>query len=344
MESSLDVDKTCVAARAVLKQMEEGNSPATPDNHSRSYCRFNVSSSEQPCRTMRPPSADDADGDVAEAEQHELNLGDVSAKVEAAIATLMSGIGAAGQDTRHFGAALDGLARDLTGNGGPAVLQKAVAGVLMETCRMLEKTKALEERLAESSDEVRALRERMESARREAMTDALTGIANRKALNASLRLAAREAARQSSELCLLMVDIDHFKRFNDTYGHALGDQVLRLVAKALVDNVKGRDLAARYGGEEFCIVLPNTRLADAMTVAEQLRLAVGRKKIIRKGSTEDYGSITMSIGVARLSVGESVAQLIQRADSALYFAKRNGRNRVASEDELPEASPKTVPG
>ena len=134
-----------------------------------------------------------------------------------------------------------------------------------------------------------------------------------------------------------MMDIDHFKRFNDTFGHQAGDGVLRLVAAAMKANVKGRDLVARYGGEEFSAVLPATALSNALTVAEQIRQAVMAKELIKKSSGESLGNVTLSIGAATLEDGEDAEQLISRADRYLYSAKRGGRNRVMAEDDQDHA-------
>jgi diguanylate cyclase len=127
-----------------------------------------------------------------------------------------------------------------------------------------------------------------------------------------------------------MLDIDHFKSFNDNFGHQVGDQVLRLVARTLTDGIKGRDIAARYGGEEFVILLPETNLAHAMILAESLRKSLAAKEVINRASGEFLGRITMSIGVAQYYSSEDVNELIERVDSALYTAKHNGRNQVAA--------------
>jgi diguanylate cyclase len=129
-----------------------------------------------------------------------------------------------------------------------------------------------------------------------------------------------------------MVDIDHFKQFNDAHGHQMGDQVLRLIGSTLTLSVKGQDTPARYGGEEFAIILPRTRLDDAVTLAEQIRKTVATKRVTKKNTGEALGKITLSLGVAMLRAQEPLGDLIMRADEALYAAKRGGRNRVVSEE------------
>ena len=178
--------------------------------------------------------------------------------------------------------------------------------------------------------EIDGLRRDLQAAWSEARTDGLTGLANRKHFDQALRLAAAQALEQGIAACLLLADIDHFKQFNDVYGHALGDQVLRLVASLLRHNVKGQDLVARYGGEEFAVILPATRLADAATLADRLRELVASRRVQLKDRGQTLGRVTLSIGVAEFRPGERCADWIARADGALYQAKREGRNRVVA--------------
>jgi len=163
------------------------------------------------------------------------------------------------------------------------------------------------------------------------MTDALTGIPNRKLFDIKLRREATEAAETGDALSLLMIDVDYFKKFNDTYGHIVGDQVLRLLGAVLTSCVKGRDTAARYGGEEFAIILPDTNLDGARTVGEEICAQVGEKKVLNKKTGEDFGRLTISVGVGTFKNGEPLVELIARADGALYQAKQQGRNRVVTE-------------
>jgi len=199
-------------------------------------------------------------------------------------------------------------------------------------------TRNLQEKLDTSSEQISQLKQDLEDMRLEAMTDALTAIPNRKLFDIQLRQSANDAAKDGEELCLLMVDIDHFKKFNDTYGHQVGDQVLKLLGSTLTACIKGQDTAARYGGEEFAVILPNTSLKDALTVAENIRRAVGTKKVVNRTTGENLGTITVSIGAGRFEHGEPVSQLISRADEAMYMAKRDGRDRVVSQDQVRDAA------
>jgi len=162
------------------------------------------------------------------------------------------------------------------------------------------------------------------------LTDGLTGLHNRKAFDKQIRDWVEDASITGNNLCLLMLDIDHFKHFNDTYGHQTGDQVLRLVARTLTDGIKGRDFASRFGGEEFALLFQETPLSAAIRVADSLRHAVEGKEVVNRNSHKSLGRITLSGGVAQYIKGESLAKFIERADDALYAAKNSGRNSVKS--------------
>ena len=145
--------------------------------------------------------------------------------------------------------------------------------------------------------------------------------------------AIAEALETNEAMSLMLTDIDHFKTFNDNFGHLTGDQVLRLVAMSVKHNVKGKDTTARYGGEEFAVILPNTILRAAVTVAEHIRRAVMAKELMKRSTGEHLGRMTISIGVATLRKGDTGQSLIERADTCLYAAKRHGRNRVICETD-----------
>lgn len=203
---------------------------------------------------------------------------------------------------------------------------------LDEVYRQTRSTEDAQRQLSEQMglifQEVEALRQELEQVKEESMTDALTGISNRRAFDATLEHAVLDARENQHPLTLLLVDIDHFKQFNDTYGHLVGDKVLRFVAATLKRNVKGKDTAARFGGEEFAVILPDTDLKGAEAVAEQIRTAISSGKLKDSSSGESYGTITTSIGVAQFKLSDLPGDLLLRADRALYLAKSKGRNRV----------------
>lgn len=209
-------------------------------------------------------------------------------------------------------------------------LKEILNSMMTDTESMIAQNHRLEEQLDKSSEVMDALQRDLENVRKEALTDGLTGLANRKAFDSEIKRIAHEAEEDSATFSLLMVDIDHFKSFNDNFGHQIGDQVLRLVARTLTDGVKGRDVAARYGGEEFAIILPDTPLHAGVIVGEALRKAVATKDVINRNTGEKLSRITMSVGVAEYNDGEDTVELIERADAALYTAKHNGRNQVAA--------------
>jgi diguanylate cyclase len=200
--------------------------------------------------------------------------------------------------------------------------------VMQDTKQVLEKNSQLKQRLNATSVELNEMRQNIDQLQREVLTDPLTGLPNRKCFEDELEYAAKASLETGNPLALVMGDIDHFKNFNDTFGHQIGDQVLRLVARSLTDGVKGQDIVARYGGEEFVVILPNTKLENGKKVADNLRKRIADKDIINQAKDEKLGRLTISLGVAQYEPGEDLIDLIDRADKALYRAKKD-RNTVA---------------
>ena len=182
--------------------------------------------------------------------------------------------------------------------------------------------------LSVAQSQVNDLRDELRLVRGEARVDALTTLQNRRAFDETLLERAGDALADDTPLALIMIDVDHFKAFNDQLGHVMGDKALRTVAGVIQQNVKGKDFAARYGGEEFAVLLPDTALVHAIRVAENLRAAVERIRIRKAGSGDIVRSLTVSCGVAMLKNDDALLDLVDRADSALYAAKQAGRNRV----------------
>jgi diguanylate cyclase len=207
-------------------------------------------------------------------------------------------------------------------------VKKLVASLVDDTRAMIEKNQKLEEKLHSSSSELQQMRQDMQNLRHEALTDTLTGIPNRKSFDVELKTRASEALSKAKPLSLMMIDIDYFKVFNDTFGHQVGDQVLRLVAKTISDTLRPTELLARYGGEEFAVIVGGAKIKDAEKLAEKIRERIATKDIINQSKNEKLGRLSVSIGVSQLEPGEPLIQLIDRADRALYKAKAAGRNTV----------------
>ncbi len=253
---------------------------------------------------------------------------DVGGAMSRELGAVVKTLEAAERDTAAYGEALAGASGKLDDTTDSAGVKQMVEGLVAATARMQRRSRELEKRLQETSQEVDQLRTNLEKVREEAMTDALTGIANRKRFDESMRKARRDSDLKGEAFSLILCDIDHFKRFNDTWGHQTGDQIIRFVAACLSRFSKDSHVVARYGGEEFAVVLPGTSQPDAMLIAEKVRSTVESKRLLRKSTNEDLGNITVSLGVSQFRTGESVECLIERCDTNLYKSKQTGRNKV----------------
>lgn len=242
----------------------------------------------------------------------------------------------ASADTSQFGSALSDVKGKLSSLTNAKDETKAlVAALLTATQRMERRTLKLEQQLNQSSSQIQDLRSDLESVRTEALTDPLTGIGNRKAFDNHLRENAMHAMEDGIDMCLILCDIDHFKRINDQWGHQIGDKVLELVSQCLTETAGSQAVCCRYGGEEFAIVVPAQQLERACDMANVMRLALCEKRVTNRASGVSVGTVTMSFGVAQFAFGEPLPSLIERADTALYAAKHNGRNQVMSEVDIP---------
>lgn len=255
----------------------------------------------------------------------------VGARVIGEIDDVMTVLSDALGMTGAYDASLSGATEQLSSAKSREQIKTIVEVLLRSTGEMRETNKALEDRLTLSKNEISNLQQSLEAIRAESLTDPLTGLGNRKYFDRMIGIAVQSALASGEPLSLLLLAIDHFKSFNDTYGHLTGDQVLRLVGLSLKQTIKGQDITARYGGEEFAVVLPNTSLRQALTVADHIRRAVMAKELKKKSTGEILGRVTISVGVSMLKQGDDTDALIERADACLYAAKRNGRNRVICE-------------
>jgi diguanylate cyclase len=263
----------------------------------------------------------------------------VGSRVVDEIRQVVAMIDAAAGSATNYSESLADATEKLANTNDREALRTVIESLVESAKEMELNNKKLEARLSASKQEIHQLQENLAAVRTESLTDPLTTLSNRKFFDAALEKAIADAKAKGEPLSLLLTDIDHFKAFNDNFGHLTGDQVLRLVAVSVKQNVKGQDIAARYGGEEFAVALPNTVLRSAITVADHIRRAVMTKELMKRSTGEHLGRVTISIGVAMLRANDTSQSLIERADGCLYAAKRNGRNRVVCETDPELASP-----
>ena len=266
-------------------------------------------------------------------DQENAELRRAGEELRASMGGILAQVDQAGVDTATYGATLTQVTGSLGANAqDPTAVREITARLLSATMEMAAKNKALEGQLQRSGQEITSLEARLTQMRREALTDALTGIGNRRCFDLALMdLCSQAPEGGESDLCLLLLDIDHFKKFNDSYGHRIGDQVLKVVGFKLREAASSGDTPARYGGEEFALLLPNTRIEDAVTRADKLRTSLGGHYLKNKATGDNYGQVTVSIGVAHFRPDEPLESFVRRADVALYEAKHQGRNRVVRE-------------
>jgi diguanylate cyclase len=263
----------------------------------------------------------------------EIDVDEVADQTESlhdAAQTLVDQVAGNQEPLRQYGNTLTHWATQLGQNRSLETLLQAIATLTEETGRASERNRTLEQQLSASCARIARLKDSMASLKREATTDTLTGLVNRRTFGSRLRRALAQAKADHSPVSVLVIDVDHFKRVNDTFGHPTGDAVLKLIARLLSDSLKGRDTAARYGGEEFAVLLMGADLKAGATVANQIRSAIESKPLIRKRAADEPSTITVSVGVAQFRSDETAASLIARADAALYQAKGFGRNQVCA--------------
>ncbi len=254
------------------------------------------------------------------------------------LSSVSEAIAKAHKSQAAYGQTLDKAATSIETAGDGAGLQAIVSGLTAATRKVQRENETLEKRLDASTREVARLREHLEQVRRDAMTDALTNLANRKAFDEHLESACAQSETGGGSLVLAVLDIDHFKRFNDTWGHQTGDQVLRYVASVMGRVAKAPRIAARYGGEEFAMIFPQETLSQVEAALETIRKEIGSRSLRRRSTDDELGAVTLSAGFAQRRPGETASSLLDRADTALYASKHAGRNRVTSAERLDEAA------
>lgn len=259
-------------------------------------------------------------------------LDTAGAQLEGELASVTRLIGFHIDANTKYSGSLGHINRSLPSLTRPEQVRKVVMALIAENEKVQAEATTLKGNLENSKTQIEKLRTNLADAQQLGMRDPLTALNNRRWLDVNIVQVITEARDQQLPLCLVMADIDHFKRINDSFGHPVGDDVIQRFAKLLTKNIKGRDSAVRYGGEEFAIILPETKLDGATKLTEQIRSGLEAKKWVVTNGGQQLGTITASFGIAQLREGENAADLIGRADAKLYEAKRTGRNRIVSDE------------
>lgn len=229
------------------------------------------------------------------------------------------------------GLTLEGYAQKLGHTPSAELVATIAKNIVQGTKSIVTDSQALKKQMETTASEIISLKEQLEGIKQAAKTDMLTGLLNRRGFDEAMAVAMGNCVRHCQPLSLILADIDHFKRVNDTHGHLIGDNVLKILSRLLKKQIKGKDIVARFGGEEFIIILPETQLNGAFAVAEQIRKTLEEIRWTTRESGKAIGTITISLGVAQYKEAETVESLIARSDNALYSAKKAGRNRTMTE-------------
>ncbi|RAN37491.1 GGDEF domain-containing protein [Hyphomonas pacifica] len=255
----------------------------------------------------------------------------IGQRVDEQISSVLDLVGTGVENSDQFENVLKQIGNGIGESTSLDQLSAAITNLMSENQRMANQSRKLNEGLKESRKQIELLRRELEDVRNESMRDPLTTVHNRRAFDMKLVAELEVAQKNGSHLCLAIADLDHFKRVNDSFGHRIGDEVLKIFAAIISENIKGQDLVARYGGEEFAIILPATDIQSAAQLIDRIRLQTFQRKLVLKGSKKPLGDVSASFGIAQFVPGMTPADLVELADQRLYLAKSQGRNRVQAE-------------
>ena len=255
--------------------------------------------------------------------------------IQKLVTTLFEKITGMTKKTQSFSTSLEKYNDVLKRDPDIDTIANLIINLIDDTDSVLESNQSMESMLEAMNEEVDILRNNLQALNKEAFTDKLTAVPNRRAFDKKIEHLFDDYHNEQQVFSLLLIDIDHFKQFNDTHGHTVGDRVLKYVASVMTGGIKGDDMLARYGGEEFVVLLPNTSYEDAVAVGNHIREKVSSNKLVDNNAQKKVlGYITVSVGVAAITEKDNLDSIVERADKALYLAKERGRNKVMGERDL----------
>ncbi len=251
-----------------------------------------------------------------------------SSKLNRQMDSILNAVQEYATSSEYFSGTLDKNIELLNEDLRPEQVVQAINDLIVENAAMRDNSINLMENLNDSKKKVREMQVCLKKSQENEMKDALTNMYNRRYFEMMLTEAMEDARQDKTPMCLIIADIDCFKKLNDKYGHLIGDEVLKFVASLLMKNVKGQDISARYGGEEFAVILPLTEIENAKKLMENIRFQMETANLILTKCQKSIGKVTASFGIAQFQDSDEPLDLIQRADAKLYEAKNAGRNCV----------------
>jgi len=314
--------------KTTIPRMKDLEIPMTPENYFIWY-EFENGKNKELTKTLQEyidnsttftPTLNNELFEKFFADRNRETLSDVQGGTEKLVEGLLSELEGMQTGAASFSNALGQSQQELKKNPDLKSITKLVANLLAETEQVTKINSTMEQKLSVMKDEVSILKQNMDDLNTTAYTDKLTKLPNRRAFDEAIERMFEEFEANNDHFSLLFMDIDHFKKFNDTHGHAVGDKVLTFIATILKLGIKGGDMVARYGGEEFIVLLPQTNYQGAVIVAQQLCNSVAKKTLIMGGESKtSLGNIHISVGVSVISAEDNIESLVQRADKALYL-------------------------
>ena len=342
MSNSVQLDEAGGYLRLALPLMTNQDIPPTPRNFTIWYnhvAGYNQALSDEIERLIQAgdPFTEEINEGLywefcANNDEHELR--NLRQDLQRMLLTIIDEAASFSGQTEVYGNTISDTVTTLSDDVSVKEIRSVVNEVIEKTKIITLAGQATTEIIQDTTVELESLQKAFAEAKAETLQDFLTGIPNRKAFDEKLMTLAGQVTPEKP-LCLLMIDIDHFKQFNDQHGHMIGDEVLKFVARQIKNVIRGWDFLARYGGEEFTILLPDTSLQGAVSVATNIQRYFSEAMLKTGKTAKPLGKITVSTGIALYRAEETVDAFITRADQALYQAKYSGRNTVSTELDLP---------
>lgn len=342
MDSAIHYDDYAQAIKylkMVLPAMAQLKIPTTPENYAVWY---EYTSGKNPALVKKidalkaqgrefTQTINDNLFEIFIAKRPQLSINQLNASVKNVIDNLLAQMHREDQGLDGYSQSLEKLTKQVSNISQLSDLENLIGQLVSEAHLRNKENKVFQDKIKAMSKEVEDLDKRLKRVAIDANTDALTGIHNRRAFNQKL---SELLSNKQHKMSIIMIDIDHFKRLNDSHGHLTGDKVLKFVASLIAKNIRGQDFLARFGGEEFVIILPETTLESALCVANNIRSYLAKQKLYDSSNDEQLGRLTLSMGVASRHYNDSAEKMIARADNCLYMAKSQGRNKAICEKTL----------